>query len=232
MGARLITNSWRPTIECDSFQNQQVESLTSHGFAVKNTFIDEPPQWWENFPRRRAHSVPAKLRFNDEQQSQTPKTAICAHSISAPDACKGAHCQKPIDCSATLQRQVTTNSVSDVSTACSEADEYNPAVDDLHEMDSSSLNPLCEQFAHQIVELVERECGFLQIRGHRIHLEARKNKKQKRGVAATLRFFVQGLPWVKRAKWHQPLCWSVMPMLQRCSCAMQMQGGELYVHAR
>merc|ERR1712151_993912 len=81
--------------------------------------------------------------------------------------------------------------------------------------------------AHQILEFIERECRFLKLCGHSLFTETIRKKPQ-HGVAATLRFYIKGLPRVKRAKWRQPLCWSVMAVLDRCGCRMKMQSGELY----
>merc|ERR1712217_526078 len=155
----------------------------------------------------------------------------CADSITAIEPCRGTSCHESIDCKAELQWQKTASSTSDVSTACSETDEHNTAVDDWLDMDSYSSNLVCEQSTHHIYELVESECGFLRLRGHSIHAEVTR-KKPRRGIAGTLRIYMEGLPRVKRAKWYQPLCWSVMAMLQRCGCTMRMQNGELYVQAR
>lgn len=82
-------------------------------------------------------------------------------------------------------------------------------------------------FKDQILELAERECGFLKLSGHSLYNE-KGRRKPRQGVTATFRFYIKGLPRVKRAKWHQPLCWSVMAPLQRCGREMKMQGGELY----
>jgi len=79
-----------------------------------------------------------------------------------------------------------------------------------------------------LAELVHRECGFLRIRGHGLRAET-STKAKKRGIAATICFYVRGLPWVKRTKWLMPLFWSVAPVLQRCGCTTMVQGGELYV---
>merc|ERR1712203_1251041 len=101
--------------------------------------------------------------------------------------------------------------------------------DDWLDVESYSSSSDYEQSVHQIAEVVERECSFLRFRGHSIFNEATR-RKPRRGVAGTVRFYVTGLPSAKRAKWTQPLCRSVMAMLQRCSCTTRMQGGELYMH--
>jgi len=82
--------------------------------------------------------------------------------------------------------------------------------------------------AHRCAALVERECGFLRLRGYWLNPETRMRAKR-RGVVAMIRFYVQGLPWAKRAKWLQPLLWSVVAVLQRHACAITVRGGDLYV---
>lgn len=76
--------------------------------------------------------------------------------------------------------------------------------------------------------VVERECGFLRLRGHTVHLETHA-KAKRRGVVAVVRFYVRGLPWAKRAKWLQPLLWSVMAVLQSRDFAVAVRGGNLYM---
>lgn len=89
------------------------------------------------------------------------------------------------------------------------------------------LSTSCKASISLVAELVEHECGFLRLRGYKLHPEMSKRAKQ-RNVVATLRFYVEGLPRQKRAKWLLPLRWCVAPVLQRRNCAAAVQGGELY----
>merc|ERR1711879_332158 len=72
----------------------------------------------------------------------------------------------------------------------------------------NTFEPALERF----VALVGQECSWLQIHGQTLH---RQEMRRGRGRdTLTLRFFVRGLPWVKRAKWQQPLLWAVFALLQ------------------
>jgi hypothetical protein len=79
-----------------------------------------------------------------------------------------------------------------------------------------------------ISDLVERQCAFLRLNGHTMHME-NATRMRSRGVVATLRFYAYGLPWPKRAKWVQPLCRSVAAILRHNGCEAKMLGGELQV---
>merc|ERR1719396_139134 len=76
-----------------------------------------------------------------------------------------------------------------------------------------------EARARQLVQLVESECGFLRLSGHRL-ITHTTEKAKRHGLAMTLRFYVHGLPSAKRAKWQQPLFRSVAAALQRCGCCL------------
>ena len=82
--------------------------------------------------------------------------------------------------------------------------------------------------AHDCATVVERACGFLRLSCHTVHPETHA-KAKRRGVVALVRFYVRGLPWAKRAKWLQPLLWSVMAVLQNRACAVTVRGGNLYM---
>jgi len=74
--------------------------------------------------------------------------------------------------------------------------------------------------------LVKECCGFLRIRSHALQTESKVGRQS---AVATLRFFTQGLPWAKRAKWVQPLLWSITAMLARSGVKATVKGGELMV---
>jgi len=180
--------------EYKSVQLQQVDSLSSHGLVVKNTFIDGPPQWWGNIPRRRAHSAFAAVRPIDEQKQQPPQMANCAFSTPAFESWVGTSRHKSVECCAEKYQQSTLSFLGDVSTACSETDEYNFIEDDCRQSDNYFSNLTCEQSARQIVELVEHECSFLRIHGHSIPDE-RTKRKPWHDVTATFAFTWRACPW-------------------------------------
>lgn len=154
-----------PTIKHEPIQFEQADFLTSQGFVLKNTFIDGPAQWWE-IRNQRAHSAPAEARFTNEHECRTPKTPRCASGVIAHDSCKGMSRHKSINCSASLSPQISTCSESEMSTTCTESDEYDSNMGNWLEK-----NPAGEQTAHQILELVERECSFFKLFGRRLYNE-------------------------------------------------------------
>lgn len=89
------------------------------------------------------------------------------------------------------------------------------------------LSPDCRATAARIVDLINEQCGFLLVRGHGVYPENGERMRQ-RGIAATLRFYVYGLPWAKRAKWLQPLQRSVAAVVQRTEPWVIVRGGVLF----
>lgn len=92
---------------------------------------------------------------------------------------------------------------------------------------SDRLSPDCRATAERIVGLIHEQCGFLLVRGHGVYPENGERMRQ-RGIAATLRFYVYGLPWAKRAKWLQPLQRSVAAVIQRTEPWVIVRGGVLF----
>mmetsp|Transcript_5712 Transcript_5712/g.16235 ORF Transcript_5712/g.16235 Transcript_5712/m.16235 type:complete len:230 (-) Transcript_5712:303-992(-) len=210
-------NSWRQAAEQGCIQFPQADALTQQGFVVKNTFIDGPAQWWDGAPCRRAHSAPAAARAIG-RESPAPRALLPA-AVPEPLKVEGAPCR------AELLPQGTT--CSELSTTCSEADEYDSSVGDGSEVCSPFPGLVCVRTPEQIRECIERECGFLRLHGHNLHCETAK-KRSRQDAVATLRFYVKGVPWVKRAKWHQAMSWTVLAMLKRAGCAAKMQNGGLF----
>lgn len=91
-----------------------------------------------------------------------------------------------------------------------------------------ALPPDCAASLLRCVELIKNECAFLRLRGYWLNVE-NQLRSRRRGVCAMIRFYVQGLPWAKRAKWLQPLLWSVVGVLQRHGRDATVRGGDLYV---
>lgn len=86
----------------------------------------------------------------------------------------------------------------------------------------------CYASAHRCASLIEKECGFLRLRGYWLNPETDR-KARRRGVVAVVRFYVHGLPWAKRARWLQPLLWSVVVVLQRHGQEATVRGGDMHV---
>merc|ERR1719162_642807 len=107
---------------------------------------------------------------------------------------------------------------SSASTACSESEHQR--ISDVHR------SVACVRAAEDLAALVKECCGFLRIRSHALQMES---KVGRRSAVATLRFFTQGLPWAKRAKWVQPLLWSITAMLARSGVRATVKGGDLMV---
>lgn len=92
-----------------------------------------------------------------------------------------------------------------------------------------------------VVQLILQECGFLRIqeytlqdvrRNHWVPVapgEERQRNRVEAGTCMFLRMFVEGLPALKRSKWHMPLCWAVSKILQKADCNAFLRCRELYV---
>lgn len=74
---------------------------------------------------------------------------------------------------------------------------------------------------------VQRECAFLQLRGYSLLPETGQRLKR-RGPRTLLRFYVRGLPWVKRRSWQRTLLLAVSAVLQRCGCSAVLRDDELF----
>jgi len=95
------------------------------------------------------------------------------------------------------------------------------------------LQERCED----LVAIVRRECGFMRITGHALKPMMGKwddemGRPDKTGAALCLRISIAGLPWVKRAKWQQPLMRTVAALLQRAGCQVIARRSALYLPLR
>mmetsp|Transcript_168081 Transcript_168081/g.539768 ORF Transcript_168081/g.539768 Transcript_168081/m.539768 type:complete len:444 (-) Transcript_168081:56-1387(-) len=92
-----------------------------------------------------------------------------------------------------------------------------------------------------VIQLILQECGFLRIREYTLQAvrrshwvpmapgEERQRNRVEAGTCMFLRIFVEGLPALKRSKWHMPLCWAVSKILQKADCNAFLRCRELYV---
>jgi hypothetical protein len=101
--------------------------------------------------------------------------------------------------------------------------------------DGSPDSPACGEHSkayreavQHLADMITDECGFLRLREHKFHTEKSGKLRRKESSTPLLRFYVRGLPGVRRAKWMQPLLWSVVAVLNRCGCEATVRGGELY----
>jgi len=79
----------------------------------------------------------------------------------------------------------------------------------------------------QLPAFVEKKCAFLQLRGYSLLPETEQRLKR-RGPRMMLRFYVRGLPFVKRRCWQRSLLLAVTAVLQRHGCAAVLRDDELF----
>jgi hypothetical protein len=228
------------------------------GLVVRGTFINAPAEWFDltgSASRRSLSSPPASgLDWEDDdfgvvaarsprgrrraalkpdaadsgakarELSPSTQSVVSTHcdgqspqSLEAESPPGADRCQPQSDAESDGRESVS-------SSATPELNLSNP--DDLWWLGAEDMNA-CKGTALRIVGAVERECAFLRLNGHVVHAQP-SDKARRQGMAMNLRFYVRGLPSAKRAKWQQPLCWSVAAVLQRVGLPVQMRGGELY----
>lgn len=175
----------------------QDEAIRMGGFHVKNTLIDSTPVEPEGDIRRQRSHSAPPGR---RQLREEEKDMEDDGLIFAPMR----HSKRSI------------TSSSSASTTCSESEGAGTA----NEFDFP-----CTECA--LRDLVEHECSFLRIQGHKLHTKVSK-RAGRRGIKTTLRFYVHNLPSAKRAKWLLPLLRAVAALLQPHGCAAMVRGGELY----
>lgn len=149
-------------------------------------------------------------------------------TANAADSCSsGSRCS-----SVNLPSDSTPSRNDGLSTACSDSGEAGSSGDREHGgRIAAELGQEDWIALKSISDTVERQCAFLRLNGHTLHVE-NALRMRSRGVVATLRFYAYGLPWPKRAKWVQPLCRSVAAILRHNGCEAKLLGGELQVMLR
>jgi len=189
---------------------EQAQRLTAFGATVHNTFIDIPADDSAEFvARRRASSLPPRVRA--EPCSASPRY----ESSAKPNLIMPLKNSSQLLHLDGLLLQQSPRSTA--STTCSSTEHQSLELEGESELDGVVA-------AEALAQLVERECAFMRISGHSVQTA---NTARKCAAACTLRFFVHGLPWAKRAKWLQPLLWSVSAVLARHGVEAGMKGGEL-----
>jgi hypothetical protein len=103
-----------------------------------------------------------------------------------------------------------------------------PANKELAGKDESKQRP-SDSSVRFVLDVIEKECGFLRIGGHGVHSVKLTKAKQHPRVRGVLCVYIRGLPSRKRTKWLMPLAWCVAAVLQRSGCAAAVHGGYLYV---
>lgn len=203
----------------------QADRLKAGGVILKNTFLEIPsaPQC---LVARRSRSQPAALvsrQASDESShDESPATSVQRrHSDYAPFSTS----QASWPCANKAEQLLEDTPLSCVSTACSEVDMQS----ELEAEETINFGEEFEKAIAQLASIVEEACAFLRIQGHSLHtdLVASRRRSAASAPVATLRFFVRGLPWAKRARWVQPLLWSVVPSLQKRGVMVNMKGGDL-----
>mmetsp|Transcript_100175 Transcript_100175/g.283653 ORF Transcript_100175/g.283653 Transcript_100175/m.283653 type:complete len:235 (-) Transcript_100175:64-768(-) len=192
---------------------QQRASLTDLGLTVRKTFIEG--LGWERTAGRRAHSAPAVPWCRDGP-------AACNAGAPA-DVDGAAEAGRP----APPQREQGAGRLGPAGGAPRASSQRGARGSRARVTDPLDYAP----FAQRVCGLVERECAFLRLRGHILYSESNM-RIHGLLVVATLKFYIRGLPWLLRARWHQPLCRCVAALLHRCACPAVVQRGELYVQFR
>jgi len=188
----------------------QAQRLTTFGATVHNTFIDIPADDSVHASaRRRASSLPPRVRA-EPCSATSPYEASATPSLIVPlkDSSQLLHLNGLL---------LPQSPRSTASTTCSSTEHQCLDLEAEPEPDAGVA-------AEELAQLVERECAFMRISGHSVQTSSTARKC---AAACTLRFFVHGLPWAKRAKWLQPLLWSVSAVLARHGVEAGMKGGEL-----
>jgi len=194
----------------------QTERLQAVGAVCRNTFI-EFPLCRHAMQRRTRSSPPSRLSGVMSTSSKHSDTSCCQVVVPEEITLRSAtHLPKRPRWSDADHEFSKSPGSSAASTACSESEHQRVA-----EVDHTTA---FVQAAEDLAALVDRDCGFLRIRSHTIHADC---KAGRRSNEATLRFFIQGLPFAKRAKWVQPLLWSVTAVLARSNVKATVKGGEL-----
>jgi hypothetical protein len=83
--------------------------------------------------------------------------------------------------------------------------------------------------ASQVVEVICSQFAFLRLCCHRLLPKSNGSARSKGRSPPTLYVFVHGLPWARRAKWHQPLLRSFAVMLAKHGIPTTMISGQLRV---
>lgn len=231
----------------------QAAALQERGLVARATFIDGPAEWFDlSGSSRRAHSSPpatssdGEVGFGMWDAKGTPRggerPALPALKLaggakareSSPSAQSEASSttyaslSQPGEARSPQVEHCTPHSDSDAPSAESPEPAFIlPNEGDLWWL-STEAATACKDRARELVSAVERGCGFLKLNGHAVHAHS-SDRARRQGMAVNLRFYVRGLPSAKRAKWQQPLYWSVATVLRRLGIDLRMQGGELHL---
>lgn len=196
----------------------QAVCLAAVGAEVRNTFIHFPANKQSTIRRARASSVPIRCGGITDVHHEGPIQAYEEREEPPLDTGGMSMDHLEMDFADDLKELPSPRSDS-LSTACSASERQQRIID-------AERVAACSRSAEELAALVKRDCGFLRIRAHAVQAET-TSKLGRRSAAATLRFFIHGLPWAKRAKWLQPLLWSVASVLTRAGTEATVKGGEL-----
>lgn len=196
----------------------QAERLQAAGAVCRNTFIE----------------FPVSKRATQRRVRSSPPLSLCSRQVFS---CDLASCEVDVPPSPTKtlpkrprwsdedEEFSASHGSSSASTVCSESEQHHRACEVYQ-----SAETACVRAAEELAALVARDCGFLRIQSHSVQAQFKAGKRS--AAQVTLRFFVQGLPFAKRAKWMQPLLWSIVAVLARSNVKATVKGGELMaVHA-
>jgi len=200
----------------------QAVCLAAVGAEVRNTFIHFPAAKQVPIRRMRASSVPIRRGGHDHVYNEKEIDTHQECDEPPPDG-DGLVLIQNMDNSGISfvedLKELPSPRSDSVSTACSATERQQRLAD-------AERAAACARSAEELAVLVKRDCSFLRIRAHAVQSETTA-KLGRRSAAATLRFFIHGLPWAKRAKWLQPLLWSVASVLSRAGTEATVKGGEL-----
>ncbi|CAK0853429.1 unnamed protein product [Prorocentrum cordatum] len=221
------------------------DCMWASGATIRNTFIHYPTtsededEAWAAPPQARPAAGPCLRARSAPAPACRPEAPLPAPAAAVPAATphrRGTPCAKKPRSRRGAERSGSlsgsTASLEDhaaweTSTADSDGPGSEQGSAPASPVACDRLDPDCRATAERIVKLISEQCGFLLVRGHGVYPENGERMRQ-RGIAATLRFYVYGLPWAKRAKWLQPLQRSVAAVVQRTEPWVIVRGGVLF----
>jgi len=198
-------------------QVAQVQAISAGGFAVKNTFIDEPTPVCS----RRACSAPPVL---SRVQAKSLGDLGDFQDTKSTSFCSIEDCQQDV-------QGVPPNFVSWSSTFCPESDSASETSEStlLTPGTCTSQRPSgCAPPPLQM--LIENDFGLFRIQRCVLHPlnQQGRHKALPDGVNTCLRVFMEGLPVAKRSKWQVPLGYAMLSLLQCKGCDAFVKRGQLF----
>lgn len=222
---------------------EQRARLSSSGFMIRHSFIQAVPDVDEDacLHRGRCRSAPPGGRA---VRSTSPARSVESDSRSAVSAAADLDHQNDMGAASETASEIDTDSEATSPSRTTTSDQASEMprvkvslVDSLFEVENASAGlarerrrsePTSEEleFVEWVRESMSKMCSWLKVQKFKYHSTPEGGRG---GSSGALVLLIQGMPWVRRAKWLSPLRLAVFNILELCGFQVNIILGHLYI---